>query len=380
MIKIISILMLIILSVFAKEYPTPIVNLKEPIIEDKYVLGLMYYFGEGTEQNLEKAKEIYKPLDKNSSTILQLYSYELKELIDNNTIPDENTSLNAFKNAFKKYKISNNLNEWEIKFINEFINSWNNENQIIKLSSDKKSKIFSYPSNIITDAGDGFLRKNFIKIEKQNQSVSFLEDLFDKDQLEKFDFLDNDKILIQFTNLNYSNTYMIDLNTYFAKLIHSGLDYQINKINNKPIITIGTWTYKKEGGRVYYKKSYDENGKKIEAPLFSNFLKEWDYSLNSKNINHLKNVYLDSIYYYSKKISSKTNVLKDKERLLNKYPNFFQRSNLLSVEQLSQNEYKIYYSKDVVYGKKNETFYSYLNIELINDEIFVKEENDISEY
>lgn len=378
--KIIFILLLFISSVFTKEYPTPSVNLKEQDIQNEYVLGLMYYFGEGKAQNLIKAKEIYKSLDETSSKLLQMYSQELKILIDNNIIPDENTALNAFKNAYKKYKTTTNLDVSEVEIIYEFISSWNNEKQKIKFSPDKKTKIFSYPSSIIEDAADGFIRKSLIKIENSNESISFLDELFDYSYLAEFDFLTNNKILISFINSNYSNTYLIDLNTFVAKLIGSGLDYKINQINNKPIITIGTWSYRTQGGRVYYKNSYDENGNKIEIPQLNNFLIEWSYMLNSKNMNTLKNVYSNSVSYYNEKNHSKNSIIKDKERLLKKYPNFNQKTKLFSIEQLSENEYKIYYSKDIVYGKKNETFYSYLIVELINDEIFIKEENDNSEY
>lgn len=378
--KIIFVFLLIISSIFANEYPMTSINLKKQDVQNRYALGLMYYFGEGKEQNIQKAKEIYQPLNDSSSKFLQIYSQELKSLIDNNIIPDENTVLNAFKSAFKKYKISNNLNEWEIKSINEFIISWNNEKQKIKFSPDKKTKIFSYPSSIIEEAGDRFIRRDLIKIENSNQSISFLDEVFDDTYLEEFDFIDNNKILISLTNLSYSNTYLIDINTFIAKLISSGLEYKINQINNKSIITIGTWGYRTQGGRVYYNKSYDENGNKIEIPQLNNFLMEWSYMLNSKNMNNLKNVYSNSVLYYNEKNLSKNSVIKDKERLLKKYPNFNQKTKFFSIEHLSENEYKIYYSKDVIYGKKSETFYSYLVVELINDEIFIKEENDNTEY
>ncbi|WP_323589690.1 hypothetical protein [Aliarcobacter butzleri] len=92
---------------------------------------------------MEKAKLLYKPIDGNS--LLGLYSLEMKKLIDEKVVPNENSSINSFKKAYEIYKTKNEKDS----FVEEFISSWKNQNDIIKFSFDKKYRVIQYHSDII---------------------------------------------------------------------------------------------------------------------------------------------------------------------------------------------------------------------------------------
>lgn len=104
-------------------------------------------------------------------------------------------------------------------------------------------------------------------------------------------------------------------------------------------------------------------------------LLNWDSSHNSKNMNLNGAIYSSHINYYKNKNEKIENVIKDKDRLFKKYPEFNQTSELVSFENIENNLVKIIYKKHTFYNNKNRVFNSYLIIDL-NTNLIV-EENDL---
>ncbi|MCT7596677.1 hypothetical protein [Aliarcobacter butzleri] len=114
------------------------------------------------------------------------------------------------------------------------------------------------------------------------------------------------------------------------------------------------------------------NEKQVEI---EDFLFNWDRAFNSKNIELFKTIYSNSVSYYRNKNEKIEDVIKDKTRLFKKYPDFNQKSKLISFEKSNDNLVKIIYTKHTYFNNERRDFNSYLIVDL--DKNLVIEENDL---
>ena len=342
-----------------------------------YILGAEYYFGQGKEQNIKVAKDIFEKNDYDEFMII--YSNELKKLIDAEIIPTQNTAVDLIKNSLQIYRKTNSNDTYTINMLNQMINSWNQNT--IKYSPDKKSKVIEYRADyLIKSEYDGYNRPSFVEIESPYGKVSFKDFAFEPfDFTEEYLFLNNQKLLIHFGSDTASGTYILDLVNFEMNLIGYGSLSSVQTINSEKIINLVLKGYHDEGGAFWYGKSYDSNGIELKNQTLNNFINDFDKAHNTKNSDLLNIFYLNSISYYNSKNYSKENVLKDKKRLFKKYPNFNMKSKILGIQQETENDFTIIYRKDVIYGNNNKIFDSYLKVKIIGEKVFIKEENDIFE-
>lgn len=386
--KILSVLMLFLTLTFSNSnnpFETK-ANLKElqktyKKYEDadlkNYILGAEYYFGQGKEQNIKVAKDIFQKNDYDGFMII--YSKELKKLIDAEVIPTQNTGVNLIEKSLEIYKKTNSKDAQTINMLNYMINSWNQNT--IKYSPDKKSKVIEYKADFLTiDNFEGYSRSSFVEIESPYGKVSFKDFTFEPfDFAEEYLFLDNQKLLVHFVSNTASGTYIIDLNTFEMNLIDYGSLASVQTINSEKIINLGLKGYHDEGGAFWYGKSYNSNGIELKNETLNNFMNDFDKAHNTKNSDLLNIFYSNTISYYNSKNFSKENVLKDKKRLFKKYSNFNMKSKILGIQQETENDFTIIYRKDVIYGNNNKKFDSYLKVKIIGEKVFIKEENDVVE-
>lgn len=193
--------------------------------------------------------------------------------------------------------------------------------------------------------------------------------------------------------------YKLDLITFQDKFITAGNDFEVIRDGKyKDYIVVNKHKYIENAGSydqdflvtpegkeisainnresfVYYKSkiaNIDSNITNLVDVLFY----EWDKAHNEKNLNTFNSIYSDTLNYYNSKKVNKSFAIKDKMKLLNKFINFHQTSNLASIEVLKQNIYKLNYKKNVIYGTNKRTFSSYLIIKIDNNKPIVIEEND----
>lgn len=115
--------------------------------------------------------------------------------------------------------------------------------------------------------------------------------------------------------------------------------------------------------------------KELETKI-NNFLIDWDNAHNNKSITLFDKLYSDNINYYNGRNFSEMQVLEDKIKILNKYPDFKQISKFVSKEEISNQLLKINYEKNTSYSNKNKTFNSYLILDYTNEQLKIIEEND----
>lgn len=115
--------------------------------------------------------------------------------------------------------------------------------------------------------------------------------------------------------------------------------------------------------------------KELETKI-NDFLIDWDNAHNNKSITLFDKLYSDNINYYNGRNFSEMQVLEDKIKILNKYPDFKQISKFVSKEEISNQLLKINYEKNTSYSNKNKTFNSYLILDYTNEQLKIIEEND----
>ncbi len=115
--------------------------------------------------------------------------------------------------------------------------------------------------------------------------------------------------------------------------------------------------------------------KELETKI-NDFLIDWDNAHNNKSITLFDKLYSDNINYYNGRNFSKMQVLEDKIKRLNKYPDFRQISKFVSKEEISNQLLKINYEKNTSYNNKNQIFNSYLILDFTNEQFKIIEEND----
>lgn len=93
------------------------------------------------------------------------------------------------------------------------------------------------------------------------------------DFIEKFEFVSNDRLLVVFGSYTSSASYIINLQTFDAKLLNYGDLVEIKNIDDKKEIVLEIKSYKDGGGAFWYRKTYDENGNILENKNIDNFLK-----------------------------------------------------------------------------------------------------------
>jgi hypothetical protein len=193
--------------------------------------------------------------------------------------------------------------------------------------------------------------------------------------------------------------YKLDLNTLQDKFITPGSNFQVIKDGKyKDYMVVNKHKYFEKGGSydqdvlvtpdgeeisainnresfVYYKSKIANIDSHI-ANLVDVLFYEWDKAHNEKNLNTFNAIYSDTLNYYNSKKVNKSFAIKDKKKLFNKFVDFHQTSNLVGVESLKQNSYKLNYKKNVTYGSNKRTFSSYLIIKIDNNKPIVIEEND----
>ena len=115
--------------------------------------------------------------------------------------------------------------------------------------------------------------------------------------------------------------------------------------------------------------------KEIETKI-NDFFIDWDNAHNNKSVNLFDKLYLENANYYNGKNFSKIQILEDKIKILNKYPDFKQISKIISKEPMSSDLIKVNYEKNTSYSNKNKTFNSYLILDSSNEQLKIFEEND----
>lgn len=368
---------------FATLALTEVINLKKLEIEhqeqnkfnNNYIKGAEYYFGQGKVQDFEKAKAIYKR--NNNDSFLSIYSKELEKLINLKIQPNENSGLDLLKKSLNIYKKTNSNDTWHIQYLNNIIKNWNTSTYF-KFSADKRSKVLQYKGDFLFEShADGYLRNSFTEIESPSKKVLFKNFTYNFNYYpEKFIFLDNRKLLIEFSNSRSARTFILDLESFNMKNIGGGF-INIERFDSKRIINLIYKSYHQEGGAFWYTQSYDITGKKIKGTILENFLENYTQAHNTRNLDKLNEYYFDTIHYYNSKRYSKRNVIKDKKRFLKKYKNFNMKTEILGIQQESKNDFIISYTKKVIYGEHNKIFDSRLKVRILEEKVYIKEENDI---
>ena len=118
-----------------------------------------------------------------------------------------------------------------------------------------------------------------------------------------------------------------------------------------------------------------------EAPTKPLTLKTeaWNQALISRSMESLDALYYDRVYFYQKTVDKKT-LLQNKQAFMEKYPDFMQTIQVVSVEKapINDNEYEVYYQKETRFGGTAKTLQSVLTWRKINGQWLIVGERDAS--
>ena len=206
----------------------------------RYKEAIMYYFGQGRKQNIEKATYLLERSglqfsDRDRDHLVSWYVNALIMNVQDNKKPTSSTVLEICEE-----KCNSDKGKGCSLSTLEFIDNLKVEKPIIKISPDKKSKAMFYRSNIIEGIGDWFYdRTPILQIETPSGLAQFiqLDDYcFDGDCiLNKFDFLSDDALVVMGLHSGEPITYIINLNTFEIKYAFSG-HYTLESHKGKKVL------------------------------------------------------------------------------------------------------------------------------------------------
>ena len=402
-------------------------RVKETFIEEKNfklhiviasivpIILFLYYSDKLNEiKNVSLEEEIIKNksnVQSNNYSSDTSSSVENKESLDNNNISkiDTNEEIKKEKNTTKNQSHKWKYKDWEIENIDDnFIKAFTiGKNRadvftIIKKKEDCKPS-FLYTTTHLFDKSIQVNKNDILKMDikvdnelfnsdtaiyeifdlrfvKQLMSTpyplyeSFIEKLKNGNTIQTTVF----SPILKDIDITPNEEYSLNGFTKTYNVLNEACR-DINALNRyKEVNEIKNVSFQEE--IIKNKSEYQTNIKEKETTQYNyaevnDFLLDWDNAHNNKDFNLFSKLYSDFLNYYKSNNENKLNSIKDKERILKKYPDFKQKSTLVNIEVLNNN-LKIYYSKNTYYKKKERIFTSYLIIARENETFKILEEND----